>query len=222
MRFVLGACIGAVMTLWVATMFDAPTRALVARGGDFFADGGSVWNRFFLNTGKAVSPTTEAGEPTPVSVAFRTQPDPPAEPLAAPAERVEQTPQAEQQERAAHAGQAKRAAEHAGQDDNSTISEATENAQAMQPLPELPSPSRVATHEELLPAQHGTAAVWVPFRSQLSAQGFAARLTAQTQHPFSVTRRGPGRYQVHYTYANEAQREQLAQRIRAATGEATQ
>ena len=210
MRFVLGVFIGAVMTLCVATVFDGPTRALVARGGAFLGDDNSAWNRFFLSTGKAVFPITEAREPMPVTVPFQAQPESATEPLSALAEQAEQTEQAEQPR------------EPAGQDDDAITGEATDHSPAMEPLPESPSPSRVATHEELVPAQDGTEIVWVPFRSQMSARGFAARLAAQTQHPFAVTRQGPGRYQVYYAYANEAQREQLAQRIRAATGEAMQ
>jgi hypothetical protein len=51
--------------------------------------------------------------------------------------------------------------------------------------------------------------VWVPFHSERSASGFAERLTASLDHPFRVERRGPGRYQVVFVYADEPQRQAL-------------
>ncbi|NIP15193.1 MAG: hypothetical protein GWM88_10925, partial [Pseudomonadales bacterium] len=48
--------------------------------------------------------------------------------------------------------------------------------------------------------------VWVPFRSQTSAEGFARRLSSETEHPFGIDRRGPGRYQVFFAYADEDER----------------
>jgi hypothetical protein len=64
-----------------------------------------------------------------------------------------------------------------------------------------------------------TQTVWVPFRSQMSAQGFARRLTGKLDHPFSVDREGPGRYQVIFSYANEFERLAVLDQVQSVTGQ---
>lgn len=208
MRFVLGVFIGAVVTLCVAAVFDAPSRALMARGTSLVGGGDSAWNRLFLATGQAVFPAANEVATPPVQVPFQ------AGAASAPVLGRETQP-------LIGTGPS---ADVDPQPEDQYVSVPTDQAvditvPAMEPLPEMSSPSRVATHEELVPPEDGTEVVWVPFRSQMSAEGFAARLTKETQHPFRVTRQGPGRYQVNFAYANEAQRHQLAQQIRAATGQ---
>lgn len=94
-----------------------------------------------------------------------------------------------------------------------------------QVLPELPEAVTVdllAAAESAAPSADGPAAgvqpVWVPFHSERSATGFAERLEARLDHPFEVRRRGPGVYEVAFAYAGEAQRAELLERVRAATG----
>lgn len=60
--------------------------------------------------------------------------------------------------------------------------------------------------------------VWVPFHSEMSASGFAARLTESVDHPFRVVRKGPGTYQVVFAYLDELERQALLDRAAAATG----
>jgi len=60
--------------------------------------------------------------------------------------------------------------------------------------------------------------VWVPFHSRMSAVGFAERLTESLDHPFGVERRGPGRYQVVFPYADEPERQTLLAQAAEATG----
>ncbi len=62
--------------------------------------------------------------------------------------------------------------------------------------------------------------VWVPFRSQTSAEGFARRLSSETEHPFGIDRRGPGRYQVFFAYADEDERRRLLEQVRPLIGTA--
>lgn len=62
------------------------------------------------------------------------------------------------------------------------------------------------------------APVWVPFHSRMSADGFAERLSESLDHPFRVERQGPGRYQVVFAYADEAQRVALLDEASAVTG----
>lgn len=70
------------------------------------------------------------------------------------------------------------------------------------------------THEQ--PSQQS--AVWSPFHSEASAQGFASRLTQQVKHPFRVDKLGPARYAVVYEYINAEQQALLAEKIAVATG----
>jgi hypothetical protein len=92
-------------------------------------------------------------------------------------------------------------------------------------LPELPEAVTVdlLAEREAAPASApapGMQPVWVPFRSERSATGFAERLAARLDHPFEVRRRGPGVYEVAFAYGGEAERAQLLERVRAATGAA--
>jgi hypothetical protein len=52
----------------------------------------------------------------------------------------------------------------------------------------------------------------------MSASGFAERLSESLDHPFRVDRRGPGRYQVVFGYADESQRLAVLSEAAAATG----
>lgn len=67
-------------------------------------------------------------------------------------------------------------------------------------------------------AQAGEQTVWAPFHSEMSARGFAQRLSQSLHHPFRVERRGPGRYQVVFGYGNDAERQTLLDRAAELTG----
>jgi len=60
--------------------------------------------------------------------------------------------------------------------------------------------------------------VWVPFRSEVSARGFAGKLTEQLERPFQVLRAGPGQYLVVFGYQDEAERAEVLAEINALTG----
>lgn len=60
--------------------------------------------------------------------------------------------------------------------------------------------------------------VWVPFRSEVSARGFAGMLTDQLARQFHVLRAGPGQYLVVFGYENETERAEVLGEIRALTG----
>lgn len=105
---------------------------------------------------------------------------------------------------------------------------------ARQPLPKPPdpegppdgavgSPQPAAVHAPdpapaPSPPESGIARVWSPFHSEMSAAGFAERLSRSLDHPFSVERRGAGRYQVVFHYADEPEREALLAEAAAVTG----
>ncbi len=67
-----------------------------------------------------------------------------------------------------------------------------------------------------------TAVAWKPFHSEVSASGFARRLSTQLGYPFHSIRKGPARYYVVFDYATEAQRLLLQQQVAAITGYAGQ
>lgn len=85
---------------------------------------------------------------------------------------------------------------------------------ATEPLPRSPEPAPV----ERLRALSGVEHVWVPFHSEMSASGFAARLSASLDHPFRVERQGPRRYQVVFPYESEPERRALLAQAADATG----
>ncbi len=95
------------------------------------------------------------------------------------------------------------------------------------PMPEVPiaihtppsvaEPIEVALPEVPAPVT-GTAPVWEPFHSEISATGFAKRLSLQLGYPFEVLKQGPARYLVVFDYASERERSLLQQQIAALTG----
>jgi hypothetical protein len=95
-----------------------------------------------------------------------------------------------------------------------------------EPLPPAEGPEPLPLAAGLFPAADplpGSASetiqqVWVPFRSQTSAEGFARRLSSATEHPFGIDRRGPGRYQVFFAYADEDERRRLLEQVRPLIG----
>ncbi|MGI9325358.1 MAG: hypothetical protein ACR2PZ_09085 [Pseudomonadales bacterium] len=61
-------------------------------------------------------------------------------------------------------------------------------------------------------------AVWRPFHSQMSAEGFAKRLSLQLGYPFTVVKVGAARYHVVFSYQDSAERDLLAEQLTALTG----
>lgn len=60
--------------------------------------------------------------------------------------------------------------------------------------------------------------IWNPFRSQIAANGFAARLAAVTDIDYRVVRLKPGAYQVAFAYADDSERTAKLAQIAGATG----
>ena len=85
----------------------------------------------------------------------------------------------------------------------------TEQSEAAAPL-NLPGNN----DEDVAPV----ASVWVPFHSEMSARGFARRLTAQLDHPFEVQRERAGAYSVVFSYADSAERDALLSEVQEVTG----
>ena len=103
---------------------------------------------------------------------------------------------------------------------------AAEPEPALTPLPGLDAiPGRdvvegteVAVTDLAVTPIEETAVVWKPFHSEVSAQGFARRLSVQLGYPFRALREGPATYQVVFDYSSDEQREVLRQQVEALTG----
>ncbi len=118
----------------------------------------------------------------------------------------------------------------------------TETAAASEPEPEL-DPAPVATtpveeppvagspppdtSAETMPAATDPATpsaerrwfvFWLPFHSELSAEGFRTRLERVTGLDYRIESPTPGEYQVAFAYRDEAERQQALAAIEAATG----
>lgn len=92
--------------------------------------------------------------------------------------------------------------------------------------PPVPAPAQaqkpVAPGDESAPVQQagagGRYAVWRPFHSQLSAKGFARRLSLQLGYPFEVIKADAAEYLVVFAYEDEAQRDLLSAQVTELTG----
>lgn len=109
--------------------------------------------------------------------------------------------------------------------------ESLETAASLPASVEPASPAAVlAAAEVAFDATPGTAApaapahdsqwqsIWNPFRSQIAANGFAARLSAVTDIDYRVVRLKPGTYQVAFAYADDSERAAKLAQIQGATG----
>jgi len=219
MRFLFGLFLGAVLTLFVATAFDAPTHALVDKGK-------ASWQDFLLVTGDALFEFPELKEVMPdENVAAGEAPHagaapgadtPSMAPAPTPEMAIEKAPDTTPVVTPVMNGRDMEA-------DTEVHLSADEprDLQALlaveQPVEDAPTSAFAAftAMEGELPAQ----SVWVPFRSQMSAQGFAKRLTGQLDHPFAVNREGPGRYQVSFDYESERQRLDVLGQVQSLTGQ---
>jgi hypothetical protein len=61
--------------------------------------------------------------------------------------------------------------------------------------------------------------VWVPFHSQMSAEGFATRLSQSLGREFRVERQGAGAYQVVFDETDPIERDQVLDRVSEVTGQ---
>jgi hypothetical protein len=213
MRFLFGLILGAVLTLLAATTFNVPTHALVDKGK-------SSWNEFLLATGDALFEFPEATAPVPV-------PDPVSDPISDPISDLVGA------ERSTSISELFADLESPGPDLKADVPAMAEPADldsllageqlaeevAQPPLQPAAGPVDAAIESPGMDPIAPTQTVWVPFRSQMSAQGFARRLTGKLDHPFSVDREGPGRYQVIFSYASEFERLAVLDQVQSVTGQ---
>ena len=59
---------------------------------------------------------------------------------------------------------------------------------------------------------------WIPFRSEVSARGFATKLQQQTETDYQVRKMGAGRYEVGFLYESDIERLSILHSIFVLTG----
>ena len=198
MRFLIGIIIGAILTLFIATAVDAPTHATLSR---VIYHGERIWDALIDNTtdslfkvDKAIPSGTSVRQP---GTALRApEPVPPA-PLAGSTPSVSETAQPA----ALPAIEAV-----AGQADELDLAAAT-------------SAGQPTVLPQSQPEEQTLASVWTPFHSQMSAEGFATRLSQQLDHNFHVERQGAGAYQVVFAANSSTERDRLLDQIAEITGQ---
>ena len=193
MRFLFGVILGAVLTLIVATTFNVPTHALLDKAK-------TSWDRFLLSTGNALFEL-------------------PSSPVAVPEIGIGD------QSFSSWAIETDEAVRPPSLEPRVTLDLDIPLASAEAPIdlePPVAESAIALPSSQIMNRDSATQTVWVPFRSQMSAQGFAKRLTGKLDHPFSVNREGPGRYQVIFSYANEFERLALLDKMQSVTGQDSQ
>ncbi|MEM8765890.1 MAG: hypothetical protein AAGE43_00480 [Pseudomonadota bacterium] len=247
MRFLIGIVTGGLLTLFIATAMDAPTRPILTDAQErlsqlwdglidqtshtLFEDVPVTGPKTTLNQddateGPAPKPTAEARGPqsaaAPTGETAIWRDEEPAEPAAtlnpvtaltapeAPA------PSAQPADDLAKTGAADMLA------DAVLRTPAAESA-ALDSAPlETPALDQAALEPGswTLAQQTGAiTAVWVPFHSQMSAEGFAARLGRELDHEFRVEKRGAGSYEVVFDAVDPIQQALLEARVREITGQ---
>lgn len=78
--------------------------------------------------------------------------------------------------------------------------------------------SQVAEGFSLRASEGSFQPVWIPFRSEVSAVGFAAKLHQQVPFDFQVIKMGAGKYEVGFQYHSEAKRGEILDLIAGITG----
>ena len=227
MRFLIGIIIGAILTLFSATAVDAPTHPAFDQVRNQFA---GVWDDLIDTTSDSLFPATEAlvdtdtpeTPETPENKKLTADPERPADrPVAALSAPEPLPPSPPADAITATAANSKEPV--AG---DLTV---PPDVAATQPDPEgVPSPYETNSWQPQIYLEQSTpgvlaepspAAVWEPFHSQMSAEGFAKRLSRELQHSFRVERQGAGAYQVVFDVNSQGERDLLLAQIAEITGQ---
>jgi hypothetical protein len=245
MRFLIGIITGAILTLLIATILDAPAQPTLDLAADRLED---AWDNLIDDTSERLF----GRHPVP---------DPGRQPVTGPVDREDHSPATDStpgrippgSEQNLDVPPAARLEPGAAVPTDEPPAVALEAAKlppevaAVAPLPapvQAPAPTTVLPSVPALDAvldldgdpgsivpralpepagptplaQTGIAPVWVPFHSQMSAEGFAARLSRELNHPFSVERRSAGTYQVVFSARTPAEQDAVLARIAELTG----
>jgi len=232
MRFLIGIITGTLLTLFIATALDAPTRTTLDRSADTLS---AAWHAVIEKTSDTLFPAS--GKTTAADVAaLLARADVPAT-----SKPGTETPAADEPEPTGSVADAApspplRAAEPATPlappDElpppppvKVTVPVSAEALAridpAAQPWPDTVAdvPAEALAEEPAGGASGETADVWAPFHSQRSAQGFAARLSRTLDHEFRVERMGAGTYQVVFDVESPDERDALLTEIAEVTGQ---
>jgi len=196
MRFLLGLLLGSLLALQLAGRLDTPSAATVE----------AHWQTLLREVGARLYPSPEppaAAMPDHDGAAARQ----PLKPLAPPA-----------------GPDAAVAPEHAPRplpvrDEPATLEALLAATPAPGDPPAAPDTkgSPRAMQDGSNTAAGGRSPVWVPFHSERSARGFARHLSERLEHPFAVSRQGPGQYQVQFEWQDALQRDELLAALAGAT-----
>lgn len=225
MRFLIGILTGTILTLFIATAVDAPTQTTLNKATDAIS---TLWQKIIERTSDSLFTRPDGTPPAPdllsragnattsVAEPAETQVDPspprhaaePATALVPPAE-LPPPPPVKAPVAAAVPVQAPVADTEASA------------VQAIEPdFYLLPTEDVERTFADDVERTDGDpAGVWAPFHSQMSAKGFAARLSRALDHDFRVERRAAGAYEVVFDAATPAERDALLNEIAELTGQ---
>ena len=217
MRFLLGLIAGAIVTILLADTTDGLTPAV---GNDLQR----VWSNLIDETTELVlglePAANDAETGIPADAPAKTTAEKPAKTTA---EKPAKTTAESNAETTTIAAQPQ-------QDPSPGLFQQPVATESTPSPPEATIPiDRFATETEPLlptddailatsPTPTGTATIWEPFHSEISARGFAKRLSLQLGYPFAVSKQGPARYLVVFDYQTDAERSLLEQQIAALTG----
>jgi len=214
MRFLFGIFMGAVVTLLVATAMDAPTDPILNNAKDLAATG---WDRLIHATSSSLFDSTPEGTDPSAAERSKTKTEESSRTPTIPADQASTTqPDTDS------------AATDSGPLDEQAAYAALEYA-ALEPVPALSAPEPVdqsppsefwvETALALERNSHASQPVWVPFHSQMSAEGFATRLSQALDHDFRVVRQGAGAYQVVFDASDADQQALIMAQVTEITGQ---
>lgn len=215
MRFLLGLITGALFTILAASVINVPTEVIAE-------DLREAWNELVQKVQRSAQ--SERPEAVVVARADRNDevlPDAfPPTPFVSPADNLaeqisgERFPQEENLPQADPGTRviAETSAAHVVEPDQNP--EPSTEPAAAQPVAQL---NQIATSQTSSPTQ-SSKTIWEPFHSEVSATGFAKRLSLQLGYPFQVTKDGPARYLVVFKYKSDEERALLVQQIATLTG----
>jgi len=217
MRFLFGIVIGAALTLLIATTTNAPTNPVLNRVTDLWDQLIDTTSQQLFETRSAAGLTASGNHKPDVSDRMETAATP-ITPLPTPQQATDfnEPLPTTQPEQIAETLQPTEQAE----ENTQTLTEAMPDF-PMKILTDMASgvtPEAATADLEASLADNQIATVWVPFHSERSANGFADTLSRHFEYPFSVRRNGPGAYQVTFSYADLAKREDLLGGIAELTG----
>lgn len=244
MRFLIGIVVGSALTLFAATAVDGPSvttlgwlRTSAADAWDDLID--TTSNSLFSDDARSTPELpARAGPPNRAGAARTPMPDSPS---SAPAHAEPAASEATDSKRPGS-----EATDFASPEANLPGADPAFAGPASEPLDQLEAPEPAAHVVEVTPTASaaGTGAeravaevaeedawadaeggpllvttdVWLPFHSQMSAEGFAARLSRELDRPFEVERRGAGAYQVVLSGGSSAENAVILDRVAELTG----